>query len=261
MKFPEHSERPEFTPENYEKIDEYYTDFQAKRYIQWAGFAAMNLAYKPDLKEETHGSTLDEIARLATEGNSFIVAPNHQSYADIPTIGALARVPQLRFLAGTTSIPSKYNQQAIPLFGRFFDHMLSYPTFRGKDYSGEHEKGLREKVTETMLSSQAARIDRCGNIAIMCEARRNLENPREMLRVRRGIGRIVEKVKDPSRVYLEFMGFAYKSRVFGEMPVRPVVVIGDPISIEGMRSADVVELSQSKIQELTNQAFEHVDAS
>jgi 1-acyl-sn-glycerol-3-phosphate acyltransferase len=247
---------PALYPENYEQVYDYFRDFEPNRRIQKLGFAAMHAVYNSEVHYEEQSE--DKIHDHLELGGSIILAPNHHSNADIPTIAGLVYEEAFSKLRGTTIIPAKKIMFEWPIIGSFFPHMQAHPTFRRQDFS-ENAAGhdLRQKVTDRLIELNIGYINNGGNSAMFPEGTRNKHNPEKIAKLRAGIGKIAAGVDDPTRLLIVPAGIAYKHTFFDDkIKLHPLVVVQKPFCSESMSREDIIEETHGRIQRATNRALE-----
>ena len=242
-------------PQNYEQIYKEYDKFEPNPLVQKLGFLAMHTLYESDLHFK-NGS--DEIIQNhLSNGGSLILAPNHQSNADIPTIAALAHTETFAKLKGNTIIPAKVDMFKWPLVGRFIPHMQAHPTFRSKDFDESHySQILKNEITESLMQFNIHKINQGSNMAMFPEGTRNKKNPRDIQPLKAGLARIALGVNNPENLLIVPLGFAYKK----DRPKRqPVAVCPSPISPVGFESNDLLRVTRSMMQEAATEAFNRAE--
>lgn len=244
---------PPLQPENYQEIYQAFGDLRPNPRTQKLGFAVMHLAYKSQVHYEHQADQI--IKHHLQAGGSVIIAPNHQSNADTPTVGGLAYEDCFSGLAGATTAPGKADMFTWPVLGKYvFPHLLIHPTFRGKDFTAD-EPGqlLRKQVTDRLLQFNVDFINRGGNVALFPEGTRNKDNPRHIQKIRGGIAHIALGVEDPVRTLIVPMGFAYRSP---RLHLRPLVVVAEPFSPAGLMHDDILHKTGTAMQSAVDQAFD-----
>jgi hypothetical protein len=238
-------------PEYYEDIYQYYRDFKPNKHVQGFGFTAMSLAFESEVH---YGDGVDElIEEHLSESGSLILAPNHQSNFDTPTIAGLVKENVFQRIQGNTIIPAKASMFNWPLLGRFWPHMQAHPTFRGNDFDGDEEgKKLRDRVTCELINFNISYLNEGGNVAIFSESHRNKKNPQEVQELKAGIGRIAVGVDKPERLLVTPMGFAYR---LPRLHLRPLVVVGEPFSPKDMSQSEVLLQTRQRMQAAATEAF------
>lgn len=239
-------------PENHKEIYEHYSQFVYSERIQNFGFAVMHHLFKCEVHYIDEAS--ETIQSHLNDQGSLIIAMNHQSNCDVPTISAMVYEETIAPCKGKTIIPAKAELFDLPVIGKLIPHMQAHPTFRYNNFSRD-EKGdlLREQANNMLIKLNIDHINNGGHVAIFPESTRNKSDPSEVQELKRGIGRIALGVDDPSKVLITALGCAYKS----EWPIkhRPIVVVGEPFSPEGMEQGDMIEETRKRIQSVTTKAF------
>lgn len=244
--------RRELVPTKHEAIYAQFDDYSPNRVVQAMGFAAMRAVYRSEVYYR--GNADQSVRSHLEEGGSVIVAPNHQSNADTPTIGGLIYEPAFELVRGKVIAPGKASLFRTPLLGRFFADMGVHPTFRSKDFTkDESGQELREAVTDSIIRLNVRHIDGGGSVAIFPEGTRNKGNPREIQKLRRGIGIIATSVEDPDQVRVVTMGFAYRAP---RLHLRPIVVVNEPFNPVGMTVDEILGETHERITSATSEALE-----
>ncbi len=244
--------RPELVPGNHEAIFEFYRAFEPNQKIQRFGFALMHAVYRSEVHYDADAASA--IREHLEGGGSLIVAPNHQSNADTPTIGGLIYEDAFALLRDNVIAPGKASLFRWPILGKFLEHMGVHPTFRGKDYQDDEEgQLLRKTVADSVVGLNIDYVNNGGSIAIFPEGTRNRGNPLEIQKLRTGIGNIAVGVEDPANVLIVPMGFAYR---WQHVKLSPVVVVNEPFSPESMTRDQVLAETQTRIQSATIEAFD-----
>ncbi len=242
------------SPENHEKIYEHFANIEINKKLQSIGFFAMHLLYKSDVYYENNSD--EKIHSHLSNGGSVILAPNHQSLADTPTIAGLVYEDAFKPLKGTTIIPAKAEMFIWPLVGRFIPHMLAHPAFRSKSFDDIPEgKTMRDAATNNLINFNIDHLNNGGHCAIFSESTRNRNNPKEVRDLKTGIARIAMGVKNRDSLAIIPMGFAYRIK---SLHLRPLVVAGEPIITTGMNQEEILDSAKDSIQEVTTKAFELV---
>ncbi len=247
---------PELVPENHAEIFDYLRNFEPSERLQNLGFWLMHAGFSSDMRFEDDAEAM--ISEHVEAGGSLIIAPNHQSNSDMPTVGGLAYEPAFSQLKGTTTAPGKASMLDWPIIGKhLFRQVRVHPTFRRKDFAAD-EAGteLRYAAVDSLINYNIDFMNAGGHCAIFAEGTRNKGNPRQLQEIKTGIARIALGVKDPSRVLIAPMGFAYKSP---KVHMRPLVYVKEPFCAEGMEQAELLESVGDYIQAATNHAFALVD--
>ena len=242
-------------PQNYEQIYKQYDKFEPNPLVQKLGFLAMHKLYESDLHFK-NGS--DEIIQNhLNNGGSIILAPNHQSNADIPTIAALAHTETFDKMRGNTIIPSKIDMFKWPIVGRFIPHMQAHPTFRSKDFDdSQYSQRLKNEVTESLMRFNIHKINQGSNMAMFPEGTRNTKNPRDIQPLKLGLARIALGADNPKNLLIVPLGFAYKK---DKTKRQPVAVCPSPISPAGFNNDGLLHVTRALMQEAATEAFDRVE--
>ncbi len=242
-------------PENHIEIYDEFDKFEAVKVIQNLGFFVMHTLYSS--KVEFTNDSKEQINHHIRNRGSVILAPNHQSLADTPTIASLVYEDTFSPLKGTTIIPAKAEMFDWPLLGRFFPHMLAHPAFRAKNFSKDAEGTLlRKQVTEELISFNINHLNKGGHSAIFAESTRNKKSPRDVQELKSGIGRIALGVDNPNNLLIVPLGFAYK---LNKLKLMPSVVVGDPITPVSLNQEQLLHKTRSNIQDATIKAFRNIN--
>lgn len=245
---------PELVPDNYVEIYEFFENFEPNRRIQNFGFAVMSAVC--DMQVQYTSGVNSVIHDHLSDGGNVLLSANHQSAADIPVIANVVNEDPFEGMRRTTIIPAKAEMFSWPIVGRLFPHMSAHPAFRSKDFNRDKEgMGLGRRVTEGLIRLNVDHINRGGNCAIFPEATRNRDNPREILSLGAGLGRIATGVEDPSKLLVVPLGIAYRPT---RLRFNPVVVVGDPFSPKDMSRTDVRRETGDRMQASVTNAFELV---
>jgi 1-acyl-sn-glycerol-3-phosphate acyltransferase len=245
---------PELVPDNYVDIYKFFEDFEPNRRVQNFGFAIMNAVC--DMQVQYAPGSDSTIHDHLSNSGSVLLSANHQSAADIPVIANIVNEDPFEGMRSTTIIPAKAEMFGWPVIGRLFPHMSAHPAFRSKDFKRDKEgMALGRNVTEEMIRLNVDHINNGGNCAIFPEATRNRNNPREILSLGAGLGRIATGIECPSKLLVVPLGIAYKPT---RLRFHPVVVVGDPFSPEDMTKSEVRRETSLRMQASVTNAFEFV---
>jgi 1-acyl-sn-glycerol-3-phosphate acyltransferase len=246
-------DRPDLVPENHVAIYEYFRNFQPSKKIQDIGFGLMHFAYSSDVHYEDGASEM--IQGHLVDGGSAILAPNHQSYVDTPTLAGIVYEETFAELRGRTIIPAKAEMFDWFMFGRFFPHMMAHPTFRSK-YFARTEDGqkLREQVTNSLIQLNIDHINNGGCNALFPESTRNNSDPHIVQKLKTGIGKIAAGVEDPSKLLVIPMGYAYRNTL-GPIKLRPLIVVTKPFCPKDMTIEGILQQTYENMQAATTKAF------
>lgn len=243
---------PELVPENYQAIYDYFGSFEPNQHIQRLGFWLMHAAYRSDVHYRNGAD--EAIQQHLAAGGSIIVAPNHQSNADTPTIGSLIYEPAFAPIRGNVIAPGKTALFGWPVVGKLLRHLLVHPTFRSKDFTpDEKSQALRKEVTNRLIQFNIDHINSGGSLAIFAEASRNKAKPQEVQPLKSGLGRIAMGIEEPDRALIVPMGFAYR---WSQLKLQPTIVVKDPFTPSGMTQPEVLSETRERIQSATTEAFE-----
>lgn len=249
-------EKLNLKPQNYEQIYKVYDKFEPNPVVQKLGFLAMHKVYESDLHFQNSSNEI--IENHLNNGGNLIMAPNHQSNADIPTVAALAHTKVFDKLRGNTIIPAKVDMFKWPLVGQFIPHMQAHPTFRSKDFDDTHySKILKNEVTESLMRFNIHKLNQGSNLAMFPEGTRNRKNPRDIQPLKAGLARIALGVDNPENLLIVPLGFAYKK----DRPKRqPVAVVPTPVSPAGFESKDLLHVTRALMQEAATEAFDRAES-
>ena len=247
---------PEIAPENYEAVYQYFETFEPNLRIQNLGFAVMHAMYSSEVHYQ-NGMDSRIHSHLAVGGN-VILAPNHQSNADTPTIAGLVYEEPFELLRNTTNIPAKADMFEWPVLGKFFPHMRAHPTWRKVDFPDTPEgKVLRDAATDRLILLNIEGLDHGENAALFTQATRKKKQPHVIEEIKPGIARISIGAKDPDKLLIVAMGFAYKFvHIKNTVKLRPVVVVPEPFCPAGMNQERILYETKRRIQVATTRAFE-----
>lgn len=248
-------EKLSLKPQNFDQIYSSYEQFEPNPIVQKLGFLAMHKLYESELHFQNSSDEI--ITNHLDNGGNLILAPNHQSNADIPTVAALAHTKVFERVRGNTIIPAKVDMFKWPLVGQFIPHMQAHPTFRSKDFDDSHySRILKMEITERLMRFNINKINHGSNLAMFPEGTRNKKNPRDIQPLKAGLARIALGVNNPENLLIVPFGFAYKK----DGPKRrPVAVCPTPINPSGFEGNELLHVTRAMMQEAASEAFDRAE--
>lgn len=245
---------PKMQPDNYEEIYKYFQEFQPNPIKQDRFFRAMHRLFPATVSYE--GGAGKQIQSHLSGGGSIILAPNHIANPDSLVIASIAvSQPYFEGIKGSTTIPGKEGLFRVPGLGEIIQHIPCHPAFRGKSFKEyDDSSSLKDRVGSALVQFNIDYINNGGHVAIFSEGRVNKDNPREVQKMMRGIGRIATGVDDPTNLLIVPMGIAY-GLCAGPIHLEPFVHVGEPFGVQNMNADDVVGQTRTSLQPLVDRAF------
>ena len=240
--------RPKVGPKNRPATYEFYRGFEPNQRLAKIGYYAMSKIANAEVYYE--GNARAQTGELLDAGAHFILVNNHTSIMDALTIAGLAHSQRvLRCLRGRTVIPSKDSLFKNPVLRRGIDIMGAIPTFR--DDSPEAAQGITDTVIYLMNERGKA-------LAIDAEGKRNKGDPREMLKLKKGVGHIGLGLSQDRPLLTLPVGISYGEGSDKNL-YKPVACIGEPRIGHPTNPTEYVEMLRVDVQRMVDWAFEITD--
>lgn len=247
--------RPEVTLENYQNLYQYYQ--QTEQSSKWLQCVHSILARIYNPKVEWDEDSREAISKRLAAGSRFIIASNHLVIADqFPIAAALRQEESLRPIIGNTFVPAKapyYQQWYTKSLRPALDKLGAIPVFR----SSEADKGraLQAEATRLFIATAAGKIIAGNHMFIFPEGTRNRENPTEIGRIHKGIGRIACTASAETPVSVLPMGLWYGDADSRQW-LSPTLYIGEPFDGPFEYPTEVTEPLREKLSECVASAIE-----
>ncbi len=224
--------RPEVKRNNYQDVYNFYCGYNPNQIIAKFGYWILGAVMQPRINISKQASFA--IEDRIRNGSRLILAANHTSEWDIPSIAALAdKVEALRPIRAKTFIPSKSSLSKNLILRHAIDTMGQLPTFRVKDKSDKAidiTEPKSEDLKRALIETSSFLINIGKNMAIFPEGERNKNQPDEVQPLKDGLLGIIEGVYKSTDLTILPIGINHNSISNGRLNFRnPSIVIGQPM--------------------------------
>lgn len=243
--------KPEVMLENYQQIYDYYGSRRPNVYANKILHTFLGAIIRPQITFDLGAK--EELSRLLETQTTLILASNHTSNFDPPTIAAMAqREKIMRPMRGNTSVMSKQSLFKWPLRS-IIDQLYAIPTFRTGDVERSDGTVDAERTTLQRAASQEVQdmsvrlLDSGIHMAIFPEGTRNKNDPSEVQPLKRGLGDIACRVSSETALAIVPVGIHYTSEDT-RTNFTPAVHLGAPVHGPFDDASHVTALMQHELQ-------------
>jgi 1-acyl-sn-glycerol-3-phosphate acyltransferase len=183
--------RPRLHPDNHEALYDYYQRIEPSKRLMRSVVLASSLIYKPRL-HFAEGAE-DQLAELKSRRDRFVFASAHYRATDqFAEFAAMRQSETLSSEAEHTFVIGKPSYASSRLLGRSFDAAGWVPAFRKQDYPKSPR--ARAAAARSLFKVCTSKIIDGSNMLLFPEGTRNRGDPKVLLRIQGGIGRIASAV-------------------------------------------------------------------
>jgi hypothetical protein len=182
--------RPEVTLENYQAVYEFYDQYEPSARAQRAAHLILNLMYHPHVAFAD--DTDIQLEQAAENDMRLLIVANHVRGQDPLLFGpALRARDSLKYYNGRTIEPAKASIYKMPIPGLRYglDILGAVPAFRKQETAGA-TLDVRFGATAGYSQVSINKVIGGRSMIIHAEGTRNRDNPRELLPIKEGTGRL-----------------------------------------------------------------------
>jgi 1-acyl-sn-glycerol-3-phosphate acyltransferase len=243
---------PHVSLENVEQVNEYFSQVEPNKLLMHLLHFVMGRAVRA--KTIFEGDAKQSINADLQDDRQIFMAQNHQDFFDQFVLASIIeREKVFNSMIGQIIIPGKSSEFNKYSYGWIVKRSGAVPIFRREEH-GSDDEGVRTMANDSLVAIMQAHMNNGKHAAIYPEGTRGKDrnrDPRNLLEIREGIGRIACGLEDPDNVRIVCVGTVYghdNRRTF-----QPVSVVSPPFPVSG-NVGDVVDETRYNLQHAVDSA-------